>query len=191
MSSSLFVAVGHRGLRMSSVDGIEWAHVQTGKEGEIYRAVAFGNGRFAAVGSYGGANIFASTADGIAWETGTKDARYVTYLRGVGFGKEAFLGLGGDPGSVGDSKPFVMTSDEGKVWSDPIPVIVTQSLAPLLPSRSRLHRMPSHSHPAGTCCAGLPMAMIVTSRSEIAVDGRCRRTQKIGRTSPTSRRSTR
>jgi hypothetical protein len=130
-SSSLFVAVGHRGLRMSSLDGTEWSHVQTGKDGEIYRAVAFGNGRFAAVGSYGGANIFASTADGVTWETGMKDARYVTYVRGVGFGKDEFFGLGGDPGAVGDSRPFFVTSVAGKEWSEPVPVVVTQSLLPV------------------------------------------------------------
>ena len=128
--TGLFVAVGHRGLRMMSEDGLEWTHPQTGKEGEVYRAVAFGNGRFAAVGSYGGSNIFASTADGVNWHTGTKDARYVSYLRGIGFGKGVFLGLGGDPGSVGDSKPFVMTSEEGQTWSEPIPNMVTQALLP-------------------------------------------------------------
>src|SRR4029077_11417687 len=81
----LFVAVGHHGLRLSSSDGMEWNHAQTGKGGETYRAVAYGNGRFAAVGSYGGSNIFASTADGVTWETRTKEARYVNYLRGIGF----------------------------------------------------------------------------------------------------------
>lgn len=129
-SSALFVAVGHNGLRMSSSDGIEWQHAQAGKEGEIYRGVAFGSGRFAAVGSYGGANIFASTADGENWETGTKDARYVNYVRGIGFGKDEFLGLGGDPGAVGDSKPFMVTSADGNSWSEPVPVVVTQSLLP-------------------------------------------------------------
>lgn len=119
---NLFVAVGHRGLRLMSTDGIAWTNPQLGKEGEVYRAVCFGNGHFAAVGSYGGSNIFASTDDGVTWETSTKDARYVTYLRGLGFGKQMLLGLGGDPGSVGDSKPFVMTSEDGKTWSDVVSI---------------------------------------------------------------------
>ena len=80
-------------MRLSSSDASQWTHIQTGKEGEIYRAVAFGNGRFAAVGSYGGSNIFASTADGESWDTSTQDARYVNYLRGIGFGKDEFFGL--------------------------------------------------------------------------------------------------
>lgn len=116
--SGLFVAVGHNGLRLSSSDGRAWKHAQIGKEGEVYRAAAFGNGRFAAVGSYGGNNIFAATRDGLSWETKQKDARYVQYLRGVGFGKGEFLGIGGDPGSVGSSRPFVSHSADGLTWSD-------------------------------------------------------------------------
>ncbi len=117
-----FVAVGHRGLRIASADGETWANLQTGKEGEVYRAACFGNGGFAAVGSFGGANIVASTRDGVLWQTGSRDAKYVNYLRGLGFGKGLFLGLGGDPGAVGDSKPFVMTSADGLVWSELTPI---------------------------------------------------------------------
>jgi photosystem II stability/assembly factor-like uncharacterized protein len=117
-----FVAVGHHGLRLSSADGVKWEHVQTGKEGETYRAVCFGNGRFVAVGGYGGSNIFAVSADGKTWKTAQRDARYVTYLRGLGFGKGTFLGLGGDPGAVGDSRPFVMQTADGDTWTDLRPV---------------------------------------------------------------------
>lgn len=120
--ASHFVAVGHRGLRLVSADGKEWTDLQTGKEGEVYRAVSHGNGRFAAVGSFGGTNITASTADGVAWQTASRDAKYVNYLRGLGFGKGMFLGLGGDPGAVGDSRPFVMTSEDGQTWSDLTPI---------------------------------------------------------------------
>jgi photosystem II stability/assembly factor-like uncharacterized protein len=113
----MFIAVGHNGLRTSSPDGSTWEHVQTGKEGEVYRAAAFGAGRFAAVGSYGGDNLLARTTDGAEWETSKIEAKYVKYLRGLTFGKDTFLALGGDPGAVGDSKPFVATSTDGKTWS--------------------------------------------------------------------------
>jgi len=119
-TAGLFVAVGHHGLRMASADGSEWTHLETGKEGEIFRAVCNGNGRFVAVGTFGGNNIFASSADGRAWDVGTTDAKYVNYLRGLGFGRGAFLGLGGDPGAVGDSKPFVTTTLDGKTWTAPV-----------------------------------------------------------------------
>lgn len=115
---TMFIAVGHNGLRVSSPDGKTWQHAQTGKEGEVYRAVAFGAGRFAAVGSYGGNNLLGLTTDGEKWETSQLEAKYVKYLRGLMFGKDFFLALGGDPGSVGDSKPFVATSTDGKSWSD-------------------------------------------------------------------------
>src|SRR4051812_27456479 len=114
----LFVAVGQDGARVFSADGAKWSAAQTGKEGETYRAVAYGNGFFAAVGSYGGDNIYARSPDGVAWETGKKEAKYTKYIRGLGFDGRQFLGIGGDPGSVGDSKPFIVTSADGKSWGD-------------------------------------------------------------------------
>ena len=116
--AGLFVAVGQDGLRIVSEDGAAWKNAQTGKEGETYRAVIFGNGRFVAIGSYGGDNIYATSSDGTAWETGKKEAKYVKYLRGLGFDGRQFIGIGGDPGSVGSSKPFLVTSPDGKTWSD-------------------------------------------------------------------------
>lgn len=115
--SPIFVAVGHFGLRIVSRDGVEWTDARLGKEGETFRAVMIGNGCIAAVGSFGGSNIFGSSRDGKAWKVEVKDAGYVNYLRGLGFGNKMFLGLGGDPGSVGDSKPFVVTSADGVAWS--------------------------------------------------------------------------
>src|SRR3954467_2991113 len=116
--AGLFVGAGQNGLRLASADAVVWEHAQTGKEGETYRAVAYGNGFFAAVGSYGGDNIYARSPDGVAWETGKKEAKYSKYIRGLGFDGRQFLGIGGDPGSVGDSKPFIVTSTDGKTWGD-------------------------------------------------------------------------
>ena len=118
----LFVAVGHDGQRLVSVNGTDWDHQQFGKEGEVYRAVCFGNGRYVAVGSYGGRNIYASTRDGVTWQTGYKDAQYRTYVRGLGFGRGEFLGIGGDPGSVGNAGPLIVTSADGIQWSDYLPI---------------------------------------------------------------------
>jgi hypothetical protein len=117
MPRNLFVGVGHQGLRIVSENGSDWKQAQTGKEGEIYIAVCAGNGRFAAVGSYGGANIFAASTDGLAWKTATQDAKYVKYIRGLTFGKESFLGVGGDPGAVGSSEPFGSFSTDGLSWT--------------------------------------------------------------------------
>ncbi len=118
-TTSLFVAVGLDGLRLASADGTTWGDKQTGREGESYRAVAFGNGLFVAVGSFGGDNILANTADGKTWKTGKQEAKYVKYIRGLTFGDKQFLALGGDPGSVGSSHPFVMFSKDGMTWDGP------------------------------------------------------------------------
>ena len=119
MPTNLFVAVGLDGLRIASADGVTWGDAQTGKEGESYRAVAFGNGLCVAVGSFGGDNILANTADGKAWKTGKHEAKYVKYIRGLTFGGGQFLALGGDPGCVGCSNPFVMFSKDGLAWDGP------------------------------------------------------------------------
>jgi hypothetical protein len=115
----LFVAVGQQGLRMVSEDGAAWKNHQTGKEGEVYRSVCNGRGRWVAVGNYGGSNLFTSSRDGKTWETSLRDAKYAFYVRGVLFGKDQFLAIGGDPGAVGDGKPFEMHSADGVRWSDP------------------------------------------------------------------------
>src|SRR3954463_4044869 len=96
-----FAAVAQNGHRIVSADGTDWTNLQSGKEGEIYRAVCHGNGRFVAVGTFGGNNIFAATRDGATWETGKKDGQYKNYFRGLGFGNGKFVAIGGDPGSVG------------------------------------------------------------------------------------------
>src|SRR3954469_17204983 len=117
-STSLFAAVGQDGTRIVSRDGVTWEYLATGKEGEVYRAVAFGNGRCVAVGTFGGKNILASSADGEKWESTSIDGKYKNYVRGLGFGNKMFVAIGGDPGSVGASSPFVMLSDDGRKWSD-------------------------------------------------------------------------
>lgn len=119
MPSNLFIAVGLDGLRIASTDGQKWTDAQTGREGESYRAVAFGNGLCVAVGSFGGDNILATTVNGKTWKTGKNEAKYVKYMRGLCFGNGQFMALGGDPGSVGSSKPFVMFSKDGLTWDGP------------------------------------------------------------------------
>ena len=118
----MFLAVGHRGLRLLSNDGQTWTDQQLGREGEIYRAADFGNGRFVAIGSYGGDNIYASSTAGKTWQTGKKDARYSSYTRCVRFCKDSFVALGGDPGAVGNARAFALISSDGVTWSDPIPI---------------------------------------------------------------------
>lgn len=119
MPSSLFIASGHNGLRMSSPDGKTWSTPMLGKEGETYRCAMGGNGCLATIGSYGGSNIFAATRDGTVWKTSIKDAQYARYIRGLGFGNGAFLALGGDPGAVGAARPFVFASSDGEKWDGP------------------------------------------------------------------------
>jgi hypothetical protein len=122
MPTPLFVAVGHHGLRMVSPDGVRWSAPQLGREGETYRQVAFGGGRCVAAGRFGGNNLFGVTGDGAAWKRLEKDARYARYVLGLTYARGAFLGLGGEPVTVGASQPFAVQSADGETWSDYRPI---------------------------------------------------------------------
>jgi len=114
---AMFVGVGQHGLRIASADGSKWEHEQLGKEGETYRAVAYGHGVFAAVGGYGyGNQLMAVSADGIAWKVMPKEK--ARSYRSLLFGNGKFFAFTGDPGSVGDAKPVVATSTDGVTWTD-------------------------------------------------------------------------
>jgi len=115
---ALFIAVGQNGQRLTSPNGAEWGSSQVGKEGETWRVIASGGGRFVAAGSFGGANIFGTTTDGVTWEYSKFDGKYSRYVRGIIFHQGHFIALGGDPGTVGLAKPFALISADGKNWGD-------------------------------------------------------------------------
>jgi len=107
-----FVAAGYQGQRVVSLNGRDWTSHELGKEGEIYRTVAFGKGRAVAMGSFGSGNIITSTGDGKTWEPRAfKDGKYSRYVRGVCFGPGRFVAVGADP-------IFTMASEDGLHWSD-------------------------------------------------------------------------
>lgn len=119
---SLFLAAGQFGQRLVSENGTDWKNLILTRDGETYRAAAFGNGHWFAVGSFGGDNLYASTADGVTWTTQIHDAKYSAYVRAAVFGHDLLFAVGGDPGGVGNSQPFVVTSPDGIQLSDVIPI---------------------------------------------------------------------
>lgn len=118
MATDLFIAVGEQGLRLTSPDGTTWKQAQLGKDGEVYRAACFGKGRAVVLGTYGGRSIFASTSDGEKWQTDSKDGRDMGAVRGLGFGKDTFVAVGGDAGFVGYCRPCAAQSTDGVAWTD-------------------------------------------------------------------------
>ncbi len=122
MKKTYFVAAGEDGCRLLSANGTDWQRQETGRDGETYRAACFGNGVCIAVGSHGGTNILSVLNQDLVWKTIVHDAKYKNFLRGFGFGKSFFLGLGGDPGAVGVSDPFIMTTIRGETWQGPIKI---------------------------------------------------------------------
>jgi hypothetical protein len=115
--AGLYIAVGQNGQRLTSENGTDWANSQVGKEGETWRVITFGAGRFVAAGSFGGTNIFGTTTDGITWEFSRHEGNYSRFVRGIVFHDGNFVALGGDPTTVGLAKPFALISTDGKTWS--------------------------------------------------------------------------
>ena len=117
--AGLYIAVGQNGQRIVSEDaGANWTRSEVGKEGETWRVITHGSGRFVAAGSFGGTNIFGTTTDGATWEFSRHEGNYSRYVRGIIFHNGQFVALGGDPGSVGVAKPFALISTDGKTWSN-------------------------------------------------------------------------
>jgi hypothetical protein len=116
MPTPVFLAAGHNGLRLISRDGRTWGTVQKGRDGETFRAAAVGNGRLVAIGTYGGQQVLAHSADGLGWKQQTRDGGWGGYVRGLAFVNGHFLALGGDPGAVGAAEPYVLLSRDGEKW---------------------------------------------------------------------------
>ena len=54
LSGPQFIAVGENGLRCFSSDGRAWSNIQLGKDGQVYRTAAFGDGRCVVAAHFGG-----------------------------------------------------------------------------------------------------------------------------------------
>lgn len=117
LNGAVFVAVGEDGLRMFSRDGRQWTHRQTGKEGEIFGAVCFGNGRCVVAGRYGGDNQFRATTDGVTWEAVKQDAQYSRYARVVLFFGGKFLAICTDSNNA-----LCLSSTDGLRWEGSIKI---------------------------------------------------------------------
>ncbi len=106
----LFVAVGYGGRRMSSHDGLTWENdtewaADGGDDNNCLFSVAFGKGKFVAVG--GGASVghIVTTRDGKVWkEVRTERTRVVPIL----FGNSRFV--------AGAGRDF-LTSEDGETWT--------------------------------------------------------------------------
>lgn len=120
--AGVFVAGGHDGLRMISADGVKWDHVEKGREGEVFHTAAFGAGGVLLAGRFGGSNLFAFSRDGVTWKQYLREAQYSRYLQGLLYARGEFLALGGDPVTVGASRPFLFRSRDGENWTDNQPI---------------------------------------------------------------------
>lgn len=104
-ANGIFVATGESGTIVTSGDGTNWAK-QTSPVTSQWRDLAYGNGRFVAVGAFPAAII--SSPDGTNWIRSTIPAQAIN-LREVTFGQGLFAAV--------DTSSGVLTSQDGIVWN--------------------------------------------------------------------------
>ena len=93
-----------------SADGITWSAVSSGIA-QDFRAIAYGNGLYVAVG-LAGANHIATSPSGSAWTARTSpDSTY--NLLGVAYGNGVFVAVGYKPAGSDD----IFTSPDGVTWT--------------------------------------------------------------------------
>ena len=105
----MFIAVGYGGRRMSSADGVTWTNdteweADGGDDNFCLFSVAFGKGKFVAVG--GGASVghIMTTRDGKTWKEVAAEHTRVTPVL---FGNSRFV--------AGSGRDFLI-SDDGETW---------------------------------------------------------------------------
>jgi hypothetical protein len=125
---SQYVAVGKQGgdgTIWNSSDLTSWTPATVSARANSFNAVAYGNGKYVAVGEWNqDKTSVATSTDGSAWtvQSGVTDS---TMFTDIAFGNGKFVAVG----SEGYSTPKLKTSVDGVTWSDPtLPVQAIQTL---------------------------------------------------------------
>ncbi len=97
-STNLYVAVGYGGRRLASADGLHWTHDQNWSEisaddDNVLFNVAFGAGKFVAVGGATKVGHVLTTRDGQNWD---EPFKYKSRIATVSFGNTWFVACSGD-----------------------------------------------------------------------------------------------
>jgi len=102
-------------LILTSTNGTNWTDTFSANGASAYSDVAFGNGRFVAVGSEadigGGGNVATST-DAITWSPVHVGTDHLLYS--IAFGDGRFVTVGGADGMVGG---LILSSSDGADWT--------------------------------------------------------------------------
>jgi len=109
-----FVAVGAYGTILSSPDGKTWSHVDSGTLATLW-GVAFGNGRFVAVGD---GTILASS-NSLDWTASASGLLAGNDMEGITFGSGIFVGFSSDT---------IFISTNGQDWASNAPGFEMESV---------------------------------------------------------------
>ncbi|MFF2019235.1 X2-like carbohydrate binding domain-containing protein, partial [Paenibacillus sp. NPDC058177] len=116
---SKYIAVGKQGSDgaiWTSNDLTSWNPASVSARANSFNAVAYGNGKYVAVGDWNqDKTTVATSANGSAWtvQTGVTDS---TLFSDIAFGNGKFVAVG----TKGYTSPSLKTSADGVAWSDPV-----------------------------------------------------------------------
>lgn len=101
----LFVAVNNEGEVLTSSDGLVWANHGPKTEGAALFNVAYGNGRYVAVGY----DVILTSSDAKAWSNNKiASMEGHVYLKSISYGNNLFIAVGNDG--------KILTSSDGNIW---------------------------------------------------------------------------
>lgn len=110
-ADGVFVAVGRDGRRVLSEDGLEWSYRNTYSGADELRALAYGDGRWVAVGGYNRFVASVSTDGGYTWtETGWGESDYAS-LYSIAYSDGLFLAQ-----ALSNEDLLLWRSTDGLTW---------------------------------------------------------------------------
>ena len=112
--NNMYVVVGENGTLLTSVNGASWSQVTTVSTSISFQAIAYGNGRFVAVGmhAYSRQGMMVTSADGVVWSSTVHGS-----LTGVSFAGGRFVVAGFSVGAYEwDIFRVILISSDGVTW---------------------------------------------------------------------------
>ncbi|HAB19948.1 MAG TPA: hypothetical protein DCE44_26395, partial [Verrucomicrobiales bacterium] len=116
-----FVAIGNGGWIVSSINGQDWTARSSGLQGWL-NGIAYGDGSFLAYGYEETSGVFLTSPDGVTWNAST--SAIAAWLRDVVYGQGLYVGVG----EAGLEGPMIVTSPDGRNWTNQTSVPVLKRL---------------------------------------------------------------
>ena len=118
MGKATYVVAGFNGFYATSKDGKRWKE-NTGREGNTYNLITFGEEECLISGTRGRASIFTYSKNGSKWDTTYKNTGWRQSPKMAFKYKGKIYGMLGDVSNINKTKPKLIESTDGQKWTEP------------------------------------------------------------------------